>query len=70
MNRRAAIEGVVTSFSDSAGWGTVTAPDGSEFGFHCIEIDDGTRTIAAGTRVTFTLLPRFGSWQASSIAPV
>ncbi len=30
--------GVVTSFSDSVGLGTVTSADGSEFSFHCIEI--------------------------------
>jgi cold shock CspA family protein len=61
------MDGVVTSFSDSVGWGTVTSTDGSEFGFHCIEIADGSRTIVLGTRVTFRLIPRFGTWQASNI---
>ncbi len=67
--RRAVIDGIVTSFSDSVGWGTVTSPDGSEFGFHCVEIADGSRTIAVGTQVTFDVLARFGTWQASRVAP-
>ena len=68
MNHRAVIEGVVSGFSDSVGLGEVTSADGREFSFHCIEIADGSRTIPVGTQVTFTLLPRFGTWQAGSIA--
>ena len=69
VNQRAGNEGVVTGFSDNVGWGTVTSADGNEFGFHCIEIADGSRTIAVGTQVTFTLLPRLGTWQAGNISP-
>jgi cold shock CspA family protein len=61
--------GSVTSFSDSVGLGTVTADDGREFEFHCIEIADGSRTIEVGAQVAFTPLPRFGAWQAGNITP-
>ena len=63
------MHGVVTSFSDRVGLGTVAAAVGGAFDFHCIEIADGTRTIDVGAKVTFTLLARFGTWQAGSIAP-
>lgn len=63
------MHGVVTSFSDRVGLGTVTSAVGGAFDFHCIEIADGTRTIDVGAKVTFTLLARFGTWQAGSIAP-
>lgn len=45
------IRGVVESFDDARGYGLVR--DGNDVGFflHCVEIADGTRTIAVGTRV-------------------
>jgi cold shock CspA family protein len=61
--------GRVTSFSDSVGLGAVTADDGREYRFHCIEIADGSRTIEVGARVSFTLLPRFGAFQAGDVTP-
>ena len=48
--------GRVTDFDEHVGLGHVTADDGTEHLFHCVEIADGTRTIAVGTAVEFELL--------------
>jgi cold shock CspA family protein len=62
--------GVVTSFDDRAGLGTVTADDGTEYPFQCTQIADGTRTIAVGTPVTFDVRPwHQGRYEAVVIAP-
>ncbi|HUF99535.1 MAG TPA: hypothetical protein VMM60_15500 [Ilumatobacter sp.] len=61
--------GTVRAFDDTVGLGTVVAADGTEYGFHCIEIADGTRTIEVGSAVTYSVLPRFGTWQAADITP-
>jgi cold shock CspA family protein len=48
--------GVVASFDDGRGLGTVRDDESDEeLGFHCTEIADGTRTIAVGTRVAFVV---------------
>ena len=59
--------GVVASFDESAGLGTISGADGVEHAFHCIEIADGSRTIEAGTEVSFDLLAKFGRWEAANI---
>ena len=46
---------MVVAFDDHKGYGTVRATDGQDLFFHCTAIADGTRTIAAGTTVTFTV---------------
>jgi cold shock CspA family protein len=61
--------GQVTAFDPDAGTGTVTADDGTGYPFHCIEIADGSRTIDPDTPVEFTLLARFGRYQAAQIRP-
>ena len=63
------MRGTVTAFDDHVGLGTVTAADGTEYLFHCVEIADGSRTIAVGTAVDFELLPKLGRYEASRIAP-
>ena len=63
------LPGVVTAFDDAVGLGEVRSADGRRYGFHCIEIADGTRTIDVGQVVTFRQLARFGTWQAADIAP-
>lgn len=64
------LTGVVSSFDDGAGLGTVTADDGASFAFHCTAIADGTRTIAVGTAVTFEpRAARNGTYEASAITP-
>ncbi len=63
--------GVVTDYDDPAGIGTVTADEGDEHFFHCTAIADGSRTIAAGTRVRFGVVPGcLGQWEATSLRPL
>jgi cold shock CspA family protein len=60
--------GTVAVFDEAKGYGTVRADDGQELFFHCTTITDGTRTIAAGTLVAFTVVPGWGGrWEAGDI---
>jgi len=60
--------GVVASFDDHRGDGSVTADDGTTLPFHCTQIADGSRTIAAGTPVRFVVRAgRLGRWEAADI---
>jgi cold shock CspA family protein len=59
--------GTVSQFDESVGLGVIAAEGGAEHAFHCIEIADGTRTIAVGTPVSFDLLAKFGRYEAASI---
>lgn len=60
--------GTVNAFDDFGGWGTVTDDAGTERFFHCTAIADGTRTIAVGTEVTFTVAPgAVGRWEAAHL---
>ena len=59
--------GRVVAFDDAAGLGDVERDDGVRYPFHCIEIADGTRSIALGTAVTFTLLCKLGRYEAAHI---
>jgi cold shock CspA family protein len=43
--------GTVHSFDEARGIGLIDSDDGETFSFHCVDIDDGTRTISSGTRV-------------------
>lgn len=61
--------GTVTTFDESSATGTVTDDTGTQFPFHCIEIADGSRTIAPGTPVEFTVLAKFGRYEAAQIRP-
>lgn len=67
LERGTVRRGTVTAFDEAAGLGVVTGADGSVHPFHCIEIADGSRTIAVGADVDFGLLAKFGRWEASSI---
>ncbi len=63
--------GVVAAFDDPRGIGTITRDDGTDYDFHCTAIADGTRTIAIGARVTFSVAPgRSGRWEAIRIRSV
>jgi cold shock CspA family protein len=63
--------GRVTSFDPTRGLGTVTADDGTEFGFHATAIADGSRAIAEQTEVVFTAIPGHrGRYEARWLAPV
>jgi cold shock CspA family protein len=61
--------GTVVSFDESVGLGTIVDPVGTEFLFHCIEIADGSRSIAVGSEVDFELLAKLGRWEAGHIRP-
>ncbi len=63
--------GVVESFDDHAGIGTIRADNGQELFLHCTSLPDGTRTIEVGTPVTFEIAPgHLGRWQAVSVRPI
>ena len=61
--------GRVTDFDEHVGLGHVTAADGTEHLFHCVEIADGSRRIDVGAVVTFELLRKFGRDEARDIRP-
>lgn len=62
--------GRVTSFDPGRGLGEVVDDSGTAFGFHATAIADGSRSIAAGTDVVFTVAPGHGGrYEARSLAP-
>jgi cold shock CspA family protein len=63
------LTGRVTDFDEQVGLGHVTADDGTEHLFHCVEIADGSRTIEVGTEVTFDLVRKFGRDEAAQLRP-
>jgi len=61
--------GVVVDFDEAAGLGRVES-GGERYPFHCTAVADGSRTIAVGTPVVFTLAARHaGRVEASSLTP-
>jgi cold shock CspA family protein len=67
LERGAERRGVVASFDEPVGLGTIVGADGIEYLFHCIEIADGSRAIDPGTNVSFEPLTKFGRWEAANI---
>ncbi|MGA7757266.1 MAG: cold shock domain-containing protein [Ilumatobacteraceae bacterium] len=67
LDRGTGRRGVVTAFDEQSGLGVVTAENGTDHPFHCIEIADGTRTIEVGAEVSFDLLAKFGRWEAANV---
>jgi cold shock CspA family protein len=63
--------GVVVQFDEQRGYGSVRdGADGAEYFFHCTAIADGSRTIATGASVRFTVVPgHLGRWEATEIHP-
>ena len=61
--------GRVTDFDEHVGLGHVTADDGTEHLFHCVEIADGSRYVDVGAEVTFELLRKFGRDEARDVRP-
>lgn len=59
--------GEVVSFDEVVGLGVISSADGASYRFHCIEIVDGSRTIAPGTPVEFELLPKLGRYEAAVV---
>jgi len=64
------VRGRVTTFDGHTGLGIVTADDGTDFSFHCVEIADGSRTINTGVTVEFRELPKLGRVEATAIRPI
>ncbi len=61
--------GRVVEFDDHRGLGVIEADDGTRYGFHCTSIEDGTRTIPTGVRVTFEVVAgHLGRWEAATIS--
>lgn len=61
--------GTVVEFDEHVGLGHVEADDGQRYLFHCVEIADGSRTIAVGARVEFAVMVKFGSPEAAQLHP-
>jgi cold shock CspA family protein len=59
--------GSIESFDGPRGTGVVVDDAGEHFPFHCTAIADGTRDIAVGARVHFSVSPGLGRWEASAI---
>jgi len=63
------MQGTVAEFDEVKGFGTVHTDDGRDLFFHCTQIADGTRTIPAGVRVEFEIVPgRNGRWEAAQLS--
>ena len=61
--------GRVVEFDEKVGLGRI-ASSGGDLLFHCTQIRDGSRTVAAGTEVTYSVIPgRLGRWEAGDVAP-
>jgi cold shock CspA family protein len=66
----AVVVGSVAEFDAAVGWGTVAAPDGRQWGFHCTQIADGSRVIDVGALVAFELVAGHGgAWEAARLRP-
>ena len=62
--------GRVAAFDPARGLGAVADDDGSSYDFHATAIADGSRRIAVGTTVVFTVTPGHrGLYEARSLRP-
>jgi cold shock CspA family protein len=60
--------GIVAEWDEHAGIGTITVDGGASYFFHCTQIADGTRTIDAGTEVSFEVVAgHLGRWEAARV---
>ena len=65
------VHGVVTNFDDARGDGTVRDGEGRDYYVHCVDIGDGSRTIAVGTAVAFVpQVGHLGRVEASDVQSV
>ena len=49
------VKGMIETFDDAAGLGTVRLDDGRLYPFHCVSLTDGSRRIDEGRRVEVAL---------------
>jgi cold shock CspA family protein len=62
------LTGIVESFDDHRGYGTIRSADGTDVFFHCTRIADGSRTIDVGAAVTYDLVPgHHGRYEAAAV---
>ncbi len=62
------MDGQVIAFDSKRGLGEIRGADGRAYPFHCTKIADGTREIAVGVAVEFTVVPGpLGRWEAVAI---
>lgn len=60
--------GSVTEFDKHVGLGTITSDNGAAYPFHCTALTDGSRDIAVGTKVSFTIVAgHHGRYEATQI---
>ena len=64
------IPGTVVGFDAFVGLGSVRADTGETYPFHCVSIADGSRDIAVGAAVTFTVSFHVARDEAMDIRPV
>ena len=61
--------GRVVQFDAFVGLGTIDSDGGESYPFHCVSIADGSRDIAVGTAVTFTVAFHVARDEAMDIRP-
>lgn len=61
--------GVVATFDDHAGAGTIAEPGQADWSFHCTSIADGSRTIDVATPVAFRVEPGPNGLEAVAVRP-
>jgi cold shock CspA family protein len=62
---------MVTEFDEPRGLGTVQADDGASYRFHCTAIADGTRDVAVGARVVFSVVAGHGGrYEARAVTTI
>jgi len=63
--------GRVDSYDAGRGLGVISADDGATYDFHATAIADGSRAIAAGTPVIFTVAAGHGGrYEARAVSPL
>lgn len=68
---RGFVRGRVDAFDEEAGLGRLSSEESGDYPFHCTEISDGSRHIAVGTAVEFTLAAgHLGRWEARGVTPL
>ncbi|MCU1426971.1 MAG: hypothetical protein JWL83_971 [Actinomycetia bacterium] len=62
------MDGTVSAFDEGRGRGVIATPDGAVYEFHATRLVDGSRRIAVGAAVRFSVAPApLGRWEATEI---
>ena len=55
-------------FDERRGLGVIERADGTQFGFHCTQIADGSRTVPVSAKVRYRRIPaHLGTYEAASV---